>query len=315
VLTIKTVLSFPAVACLAVMTLTPFASPAAIIYTGGSGDTVYGVTSYGGGAQITPKFIPNNVTGINDILASPGGTYQLANPVIANNIFETPGNLATTFSSFQVGGGNGNGAFGSGATIVTGPQIGWGLSDSGPAGGSASYMITSWQANFVVGPGGFNGTLGSYLAIAGLLPAAGSADVASLVTQLSINGGAFATATPLILAASGTGSSVALAGSGAAILYGPGGSFAGAAIDNFGNFVLAAGSTITAITTVTAYADPANFETFDITLDPALLSATGATLPDFALISDSPVPEPATYALFATGLMGLYAFRRFRKTA
>jgi hypothetical protein len=47
----------------------------------------------------------------------------------------------------------------------------------------------------------------------------------------------------------------------------------GGAFDNLGNFVLPAGTTISAITTVTAYADPANFETFDITLDPTLLSS------------------------------------------
>src|SRR6185312_14597963 len=59
---------------------------AGLIYNGSRGDIVFGVTSYGGGSQITPKWIGNNFTGLNDILASPGGTFQLANPVIANNI-------------------------------------------------------------------------------------------------------------------------------------------------------------------------------------------------------------------------------------
>jgi hypothetical protein len=277
-----------------------------INFNGGVGDTVYGVTSYGGGAQVTPKFIGNNVTGYNDILASPGGTYQLANPVIANNIAQF-GPFATTFSSFQIGGGNGNGAFGAGSTVVTGPAIGFQLADSGPAGGEASYMISSWTSNFTVGAGGFNGNLGSYLGIAGVLPAIGSAAVASMVTELSINGGPFALETPLILAAAGNLSTVALGGAGAAVLYGPGGTYRGLSIDNFGNFVLAGGSTITAITTLTAYADPAMVDSliFDPALDADLLAATGASLPGTVLTSDSAAPEPATFALFAGALAAL----------
>ena len=301
--------TYMAAACLTVMTLAPSAKAGAINYIGGSGDTVYGVTSYGGGAQGVAKFIANNVTGINDILATPGGAYQLANPVVGNNIFQTPANLPTTFFSFQIGGGNGNGAFGSGYTVVTGPQIGWTLADSGPAGGSASYMISSWTANFVVGAGGFNGSLGSYLNISGILPAVGSADVASLVTQLSIGGAAFVIETPLILAAAGNGNTVASGGAGAIVQYGGGGTFRGLAIDNYGNFVLPAGTTITAITTVTAYADPASFQSLDIFLDPDLLAQTNG-LPNFVLVSDFSAPEPAAYSLIGAGLGAIFLARR-----
>jgi hypothetical protein len=171
-------------------------------------------------------------------------------------------------------------------------------------------MISSWTANFVVGAGGFNGTLGSYLNISGILPAAGSADVASLVTQLSIGGAAFVIETPLILAASGVGNSVASGGAGAIVQYGGGGTFRGLAIDNYGNFNLAAGTTITAITTVTAYADPASFQSLDIFLDPDLLSLTGVPLPDFAVVSDFSAPEPAAYSLIGAGLGVLFLARR-----
>src|SRR6266700_1422655 len=65
---------------------------AGVIYTGGTGGTSYGATQYNcpGGNPCTPagpQFgIVNNFTGTNDILTSPGGGYQVANPVLGNNV-------------------------------------------------------------------------------------------------------------------------------------------------------------------------------------------------------------------------------------
>jgi len=275
----------------------------AIAYTGGVGDTVYGVAPYGVGPQAAPVFIPNNVTGFNDILASPGHGFLLASPVVANNTSQF-GIAGLPLGSFQNGGGNGFGPFGSGATLITGPNIGFRLSDAFPAGGTASYSISSWTANFTVQPGGFAGNLGTYLAIGGVNAAFGSAAAASLVTDYYLNGIFQGQTAPLVLAAAGNGNFQALGGSGAIMLLGAGGGFRGLAIDNV-PAVLAAGTHITAISTLTAFADPASIETFD--LSPDLLNGIGVPLPDFAIASGSgvQVPEPATWALLLLGFFGI----------
>src|SRR5438270_12633370 len=88
--------------------VTSYALAAGINYSGGNGLLVFGVTNYGGGAQINPAYIPNNFSGINDILSTPGGGFQLANPVVGNNISQFgPGALPG--AGFQVGGGNPHG--------------------------------------------------------------------------------------------------------------------------------------------------------------------------------------------------------------
>jgi hypothetical protein len=293
-----------------------FATPASalgvITYTGGSGDTVYGVAPYCCGAQGVPKFIPNNVTGFNDILASPGGAFQLANPVIANNISQFA-TAALPLTTFQIGGGNGFGPFGSGATQIAGPDIAFRLSDAFPAGGTASYSISSWESDFVVAPGGFVGNLGTFLAIGGSVPAFGSAAAASLVTDYYLNGILQGTSPALILAASGAGNTVAFGGGGAFMQLGNNGFFRGLAVDNvFAN--LAAGTNLKVVSTLTAYADPASIDTIDIT--PDLLSLLDGSMPDFAIAgaSGTQVPEPATWALLLLGFFGVgRAFRRRRR--
>ena len=61
-------------------------------YTGGNGGISFGVSSYGGAPNIGgPTFIPNNFTGLNDILSSPGlgtlGGYLTANPDLPERRF------------------------------------------------------------------------------------------------------------------------------------------------------------------------------------------------------------------------------------
>lgn len=284
-------------------------SEAGIIYNGGNGRTVYGVTGYGLPVPGNPTYIGNNVTGRTDILSSPGGTFLTANPVVANNIADT-GNLFTPFFSFQIGGGNGNGAFGSGSATVLGPSMFFSLSDPAPGGGSASYMITSWFPSFKVDADGFAGNLGAYLAIGGRNLAQADSSVAALRVEYSLNGGAFTPIPQMVLAANGlTLQGVAIGGSGA-VMQNVNGFFRGLSIDNLGPFVLAPGTTIDVVATLTAYADPAFIDS--ITPDQSLIALTGATLPDFS-IANTASPEPGTLGLLGAGLVFLAWWRRAQR--
>jgi len=294
------------------MLLGASAAQANIVFNGATGDTVYGVTNYAGGAQGVPKYMGNNVTGLNDILASPGGTYQLANPVIANNVAQSGFPVAAPYFFNWTGGGNANGQFGTGLTTNYGPSVAFALSDTTIGCCAASYSITSWFSDFKVNAAGFAGNLGAYLAIAGNNLTAADSGVAALQTEWSINGGAFVALPQLVLAAGGNCSDVAIGGSGAAILNNGcnGGTYRGLAIDNLGFFRLAPGTDIRTIATLTAYADPSSIDT--IIPDDALIAATGASLPDFALADAAAAPEPGLFGVLAAGLasMGLLLRRR-----
>ncbi len=244
---------------------------AQLLYNNGRGDTVYGVAEYGGPPIATPTFIPNNVTLRNDVLTSPGGGFLTADTTIPNNIAQTGLNIPLPLFSYEIGGHNVHGPFGASANLITGPNIGFVLKDFALGGGSASYTISSWTANFTAGANGFNGPLDAFLLVGGGLVggAGGSADAVSLVTSYSINGAAPTLFSPLVLAAAGNGNHNAVGGR-AGIAYGPGNnSFFGFAFDS-ANVALNAGDTLTAVTTLTAIADPASIESLplqDLPLD------------------------------------------------
>ena len=89
--------------------------------------------------------------------------------------------------------------------------------------------------------------------------------------------------TPLVLAAANNGNFQALGGSGVFLDFLGGGLFVGLASNAFtDNFAfgrnLVAGDGLSIVTTLTAYADPASINTFDIPLD-----LHGVILPDVAL--------------------------------
>lgn len=291
------------------------------VYVGGNGIISFGVSGYGAPVPGVPTYIPNNFTGRNDILASPGGTFLTANPVIANNILSlfSP---TLPFSAFQVGGGNINGPFGAGAATIFGPFEGGSLVDPFAGGGSASYVIESWNAAFI-SPLGYIGPYGSFLSVAGSLPGIGSAGVAALRTHITSPnagspffgiGGAGIELPQLVLADARIGPSlfsfVALGGSGGIIQGDFFGNFRGLAVNNF-PINIPAGDSFVATSTLTAYADPANFLTFDV--DPNQLAALGTTLPAFKVSGSSAVPEPGSIALFS-GLVAssLFVFLRRR---
>jgi hypothetical protein len=299
---------------------------AALVYTGSNNSAIsFGATNYGGGAQITPKWIPDNVTGLNDILASPGGTFQLANPVVGNNVASVgpaaygPG--VSQFLNWTGGVAPLSGApFGTGSAAIYGPAATFALTDATPGGGgTASYGIETWNSYYTQTTA-YHGTFGTFLSIGGNVGLANSSAVAALQTEVYVTSGGVTTPyafAPLILAIGNVGgglySYVALsqanALSGAAVIVNPlTGGFSGLAIDNYAaNF--AAGSTIKVTSTLTFYADPASIDV--ITPDLSLLP--GLSLPGESF--GGSVPEPGSVVMGGTAMLALSLLGWMRRRA
>lgn len=306
------------------------------IYSGGTGAIVMGVAPYGGAPNIGgPTYIANNFTGRNDILTSPGlgtlGGYLTASPVIANNIFSV-GPAAAPFGGTQTGGGNGNGAFGAGVGYDGGSFANFALADSGPGGGSASYMIITGDSTYSVlgAPVAAGTSYGSYIGIGGFVPLVGNADVASLMVHYSDTAGVFGaggtTAPQEVLAISrnGTGAGIGnynivtiggAAGTNAALFLDNGvtGAFRALAVDST---ILAAalpvGDVITVSWTLTAYSDPASFDSIDVSQD--LLNLTGPLPTDLFMDVNASTPEPGSSLMIGIGLVAIWYYQR-RRTA
>ena len=302
-------------------------------FTGGNGTIVFGVAPYGPPAAVGPAYIANNFTGRNDILSTPGvgtlGPYQTASPVIANNIFSF-GPAALPIAGVQIGGGNVNGAFGAGGIANFGPLIAVGLADSGPGGGSASYGITSeiakWTNPLAV-------PIGTSYGMIGAVPLVGNADVLAMRVFITDTAGAFGAGVDLpqlILAISRNGAGNGIGnyniitvggtfGLNAGLILDNGniGAFRAGAVDNqLTTALIPAGDIITVTATLTAYADPANFNTLDISLTPDILNLTGP-LAGTSFVGTSAVPEPASIVLGAMGVLCVVgcSARQWRKQA
>ena len=335
----------------------PLAAPAwgavvlAPTYAGGNGAISFGVAPYGGAPVVTgPTYINNNFDNRADILASPGlgslNGYLTASPVVANNIASI-GPLPLPLGLFLVGGGNGNGPFGSGLIVNFGTLTGFAMSDSSPGGGSASYGISSANADFTIGAvpipvgtsyGAFLTTsYGAFLTMGGLVPLAGNADVASLRVHIFDanaaspfnNNGNGVDLPQMVLAISNNG----VAGYNIVQIGGAGGGNAKVLVDNAANgafralsvdnlllpAALPAGDTFTVTSTLTLYADPASFSSFDPTFSTDLLALTGP-LPLDTFVGTTSIPEPTSLVMFGTGvacLMGCLRrqLRKLRKAA
>lgn len=286
------------------------------VFTGGNGIASFGVANYGGGPNFgAPTYILNNFTGLFDVMTSPAGGFQTANTSIVNNI-ASYGPGALPGGAFHIGGGNGNGLFGQGAIAMNGPNVGYSLRDINPDGaGAAAYTIGSWSANFVQ-VGNFAGNFGSWLAVRGRLTSVLSAAAVSLRTRIS--GGPFGAGVDLpqlVLAASGNGNFQALGGPGggnAAMLINlVNGQFRGLAVNNLGPVAIANGTVLNVTSTLTAIADPAEFESYS-TPEADLLALTGP-LPDWSATSISNIPEPTAGGLLL--VIGLFVAGARRKLA
>ena len=304
------------------------------VYTGGNGGISFGVAPYGGAPNVGgPTYIANNFTGLNDILSSPGlgslGGYLTASPIVANNI-ASYGPGALPGAAFQIGGGNGNGAFGFANGVIDGPTMGYAISDSAPGGGSASYIIESETTSFTDAAGTAAGNYGGWLGMAGNVNLVGSADVAALKVRLSSANAASpffggVNLPQMVLAISRNGAGTGIGNYNIVTIGGAAGGNAGLILDNgnTGSFralavdsiplaaAIPAGDVITVNATLTAYADPADISTFDIA--PADLLGLTGPLPSLDLIAPSTVtPEPASLGLIALGTIGLLG-RRHRQ--
>jgi hypothetical protein len=322
----------------AVLTLFAASTPARadLLFNGGTGAISFGVAPYGGAPNVGgPTYIADNVTGRNDILTSPGlgtlGGYLTASPVIANNIASYGG--ALPLIATQVGGSNASGAFGSGAMSNLGNQVGLALADSGPGGGSASYAIGAGNITYTVAgaPIAAGSTYGAYLTMAGSVPLVGNADVMALRVHISDTAGVFGaggTDLPqLVLAISRNGAGVGIgnynvitiggvAGGNAALILDNGltGSFRALAVDNQAlAAALPVGDILSVSYALTAYTDPASFDTFDPSFSTDLLDLTGP-LPGISLVSTpSAVPEPVSIGLMAVGVLSVVGFHTSRR--
>jgi len=263
-------------------------------------------------------------------LSSPGNGYQVANPVIGNNVAETPnggillpgGSVAASnptpylFAATGGAGGLSGAPFGTGLTANNGPNVGFALTDTTAGCCSASYMITSWTTDYVTDANGFNVASNAYLGISGVNLTTNDAAVASLIVGYSINGGAYSYLTDMILAVGGACTNDVLDGDAAAELNaacgngGQGGAYAAAAVDTLAALGLNAGDTLDFESTLTLYADPADFDSIYSGLDSSLLPGLGLSASDILVGDDATTPEPGTLLLLGAGLGCLGLLRR-----
>lgn len=292
-------------------------------YTGaGTGEIEFSgqpVAAYGG---IPPLWATDGFTGGNDILASPGATFNSIN-YVNPNIYGT-GVVPLLNGIFAVAApGNDNGvAFGGGSMALNPTAVGFSIQMTAP--GNVSVGIGAESANFTVGAGGVGANIGTYLSLDGYL-APGDAIAASLVTYINDTTTAQSVALAEVLGAAFDGTNtkyVALfgtlgspaSGANAWVLFGGGGSsytgFASASVANF----LKVGDNVTITSVLTEAADPYGGPA-TINADGLPANLNGATLPDTVVYGTQPIPEPGALSLLALGLAAGLVFRRRRVTA
>ncbi|MBM3758170.1 MAG: hypothetical protein FJW38_29865 [Acidobacteria bacterium] len=294
---------FLALALLAIAATPATAIP---IFQASTGSIVHGVAPYGGAPNNGGStYIPNNFTGLVDILTSPGGGYLTASPIIANNIFES-GVQNLGFSFAGASGVNANGVFNYGWAAMTGPLMGYLLTDTNPDGtGRASYTIASMNGTWVEN-GGFNGQIGAWLSTGGFFGSPVSAGAVSLRVTVQSNALGLIAFPELVLAPRANGPCFGING----ITLCNATTFAGFA-RTAQNVVIPNGEVINVRATLTVIADP-DFTMGLIVPSDQLLNAVGP-LPEFSFVGMDPsaaIPEPGNWILAAIGLGAVAISRR-----
>jgi hypothetical protein len=295
---------------------TPASMQAGYVYVTGVSETVYGVADYGLPAQLgNPVYISNNLTLLNDVLISPGGGFLTADTSIPNNIADT-GIVGLPYYSAWVGGGNANGVFGAGQTLLTPNLVAFTLLDVNPDGtGRAAYLVASIIATFTEDGTGFGGapeiSVGTWLAIAGIYGSPLSSAAVSLTAFVkSANAGSpfhGGRSYELVLAAAAIGNYNTVAYSDINDVVQPTKFMFNDGVSPFFGLAVASeklptagmiGDTITVKATLTAIADPMFLDSIDPT---AFLISQAGPLPDFTLLGTTAVPEPSSVCLVAAG--------------
>ena len=210
----------------------------------------------------------------------------------------------------------------------SGNGVGFSLADSGPGGGSASYIIGSSSFSYtdVGAPIAAGTSYGAFMAIGGIVPLVGNADVAGLRVHISDTAGVFGAGgqdlPQLVLAISRNGAGAGIGNYNIVVIGGPAGGNAALILDNgvTGAFralavdsqvlggAIPVGDSISVDATLTAYSDPASFSSFFPT-DADLLGLTGP-LPGLDLVATTATPEPSTFGLLACGAFVLAGVRK-----
>jgi hypothetical protein len=301
-----------------------------LVYNGGTGFIAYGVSNYAGppvgGA---PTYILNGFNGRTDILASPGGGFLTVNAIGANNIAST-GGVVLPASSFQSGGGNGFGGFGQGFVFNSGPSMGLSLADFGATGASASYAVASASVTYTVTGAPIAASFGASLSMSGSVPLVGSVAVQALRVHVTDSANVFGAGgmdlPQMVLAMVRTGTGSTMANYSTVMLGGTGGTNAGLKLDNGAtgafrglatdNLALATAlpvNDVLSVTyTLTGFADPASFNTFDPTNSGDLLALTGP-LPINSVIDTFATPEPASLSMLVVGVLGVLGYSARRR--
>ncbi len=204
------------------------------------------------------------------------------------------------------------------------------LTDSGSGGGSASYAIIGANSTFTVAgaPIAAGTTYGAFLAIGGLVPLVGNADVAALRVHVSDTAGVFGAGgsdlPQLVLAISRNGAGAGIgnynivtiggaAGGNAALILDNGvtGAFRALAVDDLTlGAALPVGDILSVSAALTGYSDPASFSSFDPSFSADLLNLTGPLPEDGLGTTASLTPEPRTWVLLILGLAAIMLGRR-----
>jgi hypothetical protein len=175
-------------------------------------------------------------------------------------------------------------------------------------------MITSWDADYTVDAAGLN-AFNAYLGIVGTNLTTNDAAVASLVVDYFINGVNQGFLTDMLVAEAGNCNNV-LAGNAtngvnaACGNGGNGGAFSAAAVDTVNGLGLLAGDTLDFESTLTVYADPADFDSIYSQLDSLLLPGLDLSAPDVLIGDNAETPEPGTLVLLGAGLASICLLRR-----